>query len=569
VICRLLQLAFAVGISVTPLAAESQFVERSAQLGVDFVHRHFGTGEKRMPENMGAGVAVFDADGDGRLDLYFVQGRPWEGGAEVSTPHRENRLYFQQENGSFRLRKTGAEDPDGYGMGVAFGDVDRDGDSDLYVTNFGRNRMFLNRGEGRFEAVTSGGALDVSSWSAGAGFFDKEGDGDLDLWVANYLDFDPAKNKWCGSSQRKIRSYCHPDVYDGVADVLLKNSGNGTFENASSTLAERNAADDKGLGLALLDLDGDGSQDVFVANDSTMNDLYLQRDGKLKESALIAGAAVNGKGTAEASMGVAVADVDGDTRPDLFVTHLDQETNTLYRNVGDGRFRDETKRFGLGTPSLPWVGFGTIFLDFDLDGDLDLFVANGHIIDNIEAFDPDRAYRQPPQLFENRGGRFVERSEILGVEEERWVGRGAIAADLDRDGDEEIVVTQNGGPVRVLINQANDGDRAFGVRLQGVESNRQGFGARIELVTEHGRQVRWMSSATSYLSQGPAEVYFGVGSSRIREVTVSWPSGKVDRFGGLDSGGLVTLREGGKVLNRLSFHRSGTRPSVADQSPSK
>ena len=531
------------------LAGELAFVERAAELGVTFEHRHFGEGDKRMPENMAPGVVVFDADADGWLDLYFVQGAPWPGAP--SAVEASNRLFRGRGEGRFEDATTaGVTDSAGYGMGAAFGDVDRDGDADLYVTNFGPNRLLQNVGGGRFE-VDPQPAVAGTEWSSAAGFFDPDGDGDLDLFVVNYLDFDPAENKWCGNAQRKLRSYCHPDVYDGAPDRFLRNRGDGSFVDATGAAGLKSTVNDKGLGLALVDLDGDGLQDAYVANDSTMNYLYLGRDGgRFEERGLLAGAAVNGTGATEASMGVAVGDLNGDALPELFVTHLDQETNTLYRSRGSGRFADATVAAGLAAPGLPWVGFGTAFFDADNDGDLDLFVANGHIIDNIELFDATRSYRQPAQLFENVGdGRFVERSEKLGLDGP-IVGRGAVPADLDRDGDLDLVVTQNNARALVLLNRGSDGVPSLAVRLRGVRSNPHGFGARLELTTDRGRQVRWMTSASSYLSQGPAEVHFGLGEAGVQELKIFWPSGQIDRHRGLEPGAIYTLTEGESQVDR-------------------
>ena len=343
--------------------------------------------------------------------------------------------------------------------------------------------------------------------------------------------------------------------------MLYRNDGQGRFSDVSieaglrhKVQIERNA---KGLGLALLDFDHDGRQDIFVANDSTRNFLYLGRaGGHFEERALISGVAFNAAGKAEAGMGVAAGDFDGDQELDLFLTHLDQETNTLYRGTGAGLFVDATEAAGLGRPSLPWVGFGTVLLDFDHDGDLDLFVTNGHIIDNIEQFDASRSHRQPAQLFENQGGKFREVSGLLNLGEP-LVGRGAAAGDLDRDGDLDLVITQNNGPALVLFNQLDAERGAIAVRLEGRDSNPQGFGARLELEADSGpKQLRWLLSASSYLSQGPPEAHFGIGDAKkAKLLTVHWPSGQVDRHHDLEAGYLYTLTEGSEEIERTAFWR--------------
>ena len=534
-------------IAATPDAA--RFVESSGELGLRFEHRHFGTGEKYMPENMGSGVTVFDANGDGRLDVYVVQGAPI--GPKTPAGDDGNRLFLQRDDGTFTdVSKTSGANDHGYGMGASFGDVDRDGDLDLYVTNFGSNVLLRNRGDGSFENATKNAAVGSELWGISSGFFDADADGDLDLFVVNYVDFSWQKHKWCGNAQLKLRAYCHPDVYDGQRDVFYQNDGRGVFVKRSREAGLLATTNDKGLGLGFADFDGDGNQDVYVANDSTMNYLYLgDGKGKFVEGALLAGVAVNGAGAAEASMGVEIGDLDGDGRFDLFLTHLDQETNTLYKNFGDGMFVDGTQAAGLARPGLPWVGFGNVFFDHDNDGDLDVFVANGHIIDNIERFDPTRAHRQPAQLFDNQGdGTFVEITAALGLDEP-LVGRGAVAADLDRDGDEDLVVTQNGGRLLVLRNVVGTRHRSLGVRLVGKESNPQGFGAMIEVSIGDRRLVRLMKSVSGYLSQGPPEILFGLGTAEsVDALVVRWPSGRVDRHEKLTAGFFYTLEEGAAVV---------------------
>jgi hypothetical protein len=382
-------------------------------------------------------------------------------------------------------------------------------------------------------------------WSVSSGFFDPDNDGDLDLYVANYLDFAFDNHKWCGNAQTQERAYCHPDVYNAIPDCFFRNEGDGRFTEVSQEVGIVLTPDGVGLGVSFADLDGDGNQDIYVANDATMNYLYLgDGQGRFTESALIAGVGFNKDGAAESSMGVEIGDVDGDGLVEIFLTHLDEQTNTLYRNLGQGMFMDSSDSSGLGAPSLPWVGFGNVLFDHDRDGDLDIFVANGHIIDNIEIFDASRAHRQPLQMYDNLGdGHFVEISEVLGVDEV-LVGRGAVGTDFDRDGDVDLIFMQNDGPTLVLENQTEVSANFLAFQLRGERSNLQGFGARLDLQANDKRQTRLAHSSTSYASQAPAEVQFGLGAAdKAEELLLRWPTGRLVRYLDLEAGYLYTLYE--------------------------
>jgi hypothetical protein len=525
-------------------APEPRFTEVSRELGVDFTHRHFGTGEKFMPENMSPGVAVFDFDGDGLLDIYLVQGTTLVG--DPPEPLPSNILLRQVPEGGFVdfTTRSGAGDP-GYGVGTSYGDYDRDGDPDLYVTNFGRNTLLRNQGDGTFEDVTAEAGVECPLWSVSAGFFDPDHDGDLDLYAANYLDFAFDNHKFCGNAQSGVRAYCHPDVYNSIPDCFFRNEGDGRFTAVGSEVGIILTLDSVGLGVSFADLDGDGNQDIYVANDAVMNHLYLgDGTGRFTESALLAGVGFNADGIPESSMGIEIGDLDGDGLADIYLTHLDEQTNTLYRNLGQGMFMDVTDSAGLGAPSLPWVGFGTVFFDHDNDGDLDIFVTNGHIIDNIELFDASRAYKQPLQLYDNQGdGTFIEISEALGVDE-FLVGRGAVGADLDRDGDLDIVMMQNDGRTLILENRTQTTAVHIRIRLLASQSNLEGFGSRLELTVGGKRQLRLARSAISYASQAPAEIHFGTGhATRVDSLELTWPSGRRVRYRDLTTGALYTLYE--------------------------
>ncbi|MEM1246020.1 MAG: CRTAC1 family protein [Acidobacteriota bacterium] len=556
----MLAIALLLGGLATPAQTRAQiFTDVTEEWGVSFRHRHFGTGEKFMPENMGAGVALADFDGDGRLDLYFVQGAPLPRRDDPPMESR-NQLFLQKEPGRFAdaTERSGAGDR-GVGMGVAWADLERDGDLDLFVTNFGENVLLRNLGEGRFEAVAEAG-VENAEWGAGAGFFDADNDGDLDLFVTNYLTVDLEEDVWCGNAQSKTRAYCHPDIYPGAADRLFLNraeSANGlNFVDVSDSAGLAESKDAKGLGVGLLDLDEDGLADIVVANDSTPNHVYLstvQGGGRkdaptYRESALELGLALSGDGAPEAGMGLVQEDFDGDGRPELFFTHLDQETNTLYREIAPQLWQDVSERAGLGAPSLTWVGFGVEAIDFDNDGDLDLFVTNGHIIDNIAEFSSERAHAQPLLLFQNDGtGRFRDVSESLAPLG-RFVGRGTAQGDLDGDGDLDLVVTQNDGPARILRNDGPAGNSCQ-VRLSGSRSNVHGWGAKLTATVGARTLVRWARGSSGYLSQGSPTVWFGLAAaSRIDRVRVDWPSGLSETFAGLVAGTAHHLVEGSGTL---------------------
>jgi hypothetical protein len=528
---------------VFPEDDDPRFHERSRELGIDFVYEHFGTGEKYMPENMAPGVLMLDYDGDGLLDIYLMQGAPI--GPENPPGTVTNRLFRQTLDGRFEdaTERAGVGDTS-YGMGGTFGDYDRDGDLDIYVSNWGPNTLYRNRGDGSFEAVPDAAGADCPLWSTGVGFFDPDVDGDLDLFVVNYVDFSFDNNVFCGNAQLGVRAYCHPDVYGALPDFFYRNNGDGTFTDVSQEAGLVFGDHCKSLGVGFADLNADGHLDVFVANDGAMNQLYLgDGTGKFSEEALLAGVGFSGSGSPEASMGVEIGDVDGDGTAELFLTHLDAQTNTLYKDMGGGFFSDTTEGAGLAMPSSPYVGFGTVLFDHDSDGDLDLFVANGHIIDNIELFDASRAHRQPAQLFDNPGdGRFVEISGKLALDEP-MVGRGVAVGDLDRDGDQDLVVGQNGGPAWVLINEVPQVGAVLSVELRGVASNPQGFGARVDVEVDGKRFVRWIQGARSYISQSPPRADFGLPGASEAAVTVEWPAGTKRRYHSLRSDALYVLPE--------------------------
>jgi hypothetical protein len=504
-----------------------------------------------MVETMGSGVAIFDYDGDGDQDLLMVDGGILPG--YQGEPPR-TRLYRNDgaSAGGPRFVDVTARsgiDVRGWGMGAVAGDVDGDGALDLYVTAFGRNQLFRNRGDGTFEDVAERSGTGDALWSASAAFGDLDGDGHLDLYVTNYVDFHLGNNVVCGIKERGLRSYCHPNVYRPEPDRVYINRGDGTFVDGSER-AGIAALRGNGLGVVMSDLDGDGDLDVYVANDMTPNfQLQNRGDGTFEEVALLQGTALSHRGEPEAGMGVEAGDLDGDGRFDLMTTHLDQQSNAVYGNVGGGVFVDRRFSSRLAEPSLPMVGFGVVMADLDHDGDLDVVVANGHIIHNVELYERGTTFRQRNQAFVNEGGgRFREVTDAgLSVIES---SRGLAAGDLDLDGDLELVVNNSNAACEVYENIGAGGGFLEVSLLDLHTPNRHGIGARIELSradgaavrevrTEAVREVRTeavlgarteavreVRSGSSYLSHNALAAHFGLGGDeRVSRLEVRWPGG--------------------------------------------
>lgn len=500
-----------------PASAGGWFADATAASGLDFVHDAGMTEEKQLPETMGAGAALLDANGDGALDVYCVQSGPLPVGAAAvrSADMPKNRLFLGDGKG--RLQDATAKSGDaahaGYGMGVAAGDADQDGDQDLYVTNLGPDAYFVGAGDGSFAEATGPAGLGDERWNVAPLFFDSDQDGDLDLYVTGYVAIDMEHPIWCGDRRPGWRSYCHPDTYAGIADRFYRNRGDGTFadETAQAGLADNLG---KGLGVIAWDLDDDGDLELYVANDSTGNRLWVnQGDGTFADDTLFSGTGVSREGATQASMGVAVGDADGDLDFDLLVTNFDDESDTLYRNDGGGLFTDATIPFGLEAPSFLPVGFGCVFEDFDLDGDLDLAVANGHIIDNIHLYHDGKTWKQEALFYVNDGKRFRPDTAAGGdFVREALVGRGLYAGDLDGDGAPDLLLTQCNGPARLYLNQ--NGARAPGksVVVRGLPP-----GTQVEALLADGRRVlRQAGAAISYAGHGEEAVYLPAGAHALR-----------------------------------------------------
>jgi enediyne biosynthesis protein E4 len=555
-----------------PVQTPAIFKDIAAEVGLTFQHFNGMTGKLFLPEVMGSGAALFDFDNDGDLDVFIVQGNvldpgtkpgetliPWRGAKPPTARLFRNDLAVGKD-GSRALKFTDVTEAsgivaNGYGMGVTVGDINNDGYQDLYLTNLGHNQMYLNQGNGTFVEVAKKTGTDDERWSTSAAFFDYDRDGWLDLMVLNYADFSVANSPTCYAATT-ARDYCTPKAFRAPGNRLLHNKGNGTFEDVT-TAAGVDKEFGHGLGVVTADLNGDGWMDTYVANDGDPNQLWInQKNGTFKNEALLAGAAVNRDGKAEAGMGVDAGDVDANGTEDIFITHLMDETNTLFMNLGKGLFEDRTRELGIGMPGRRFTGFGTLLFDYDNDGWLDILIANGAVQFLPELMRKGDPYPlgQPNQLFQNNGlGTFVEVSsqagETLQLPE---VSRGAAFGDIDNDGDIDVLITNNSGPVRLVLNQIGNRNHWLGLRLIGKSVQRDMLGARVEVVISKDRTL-WRRARTdgSYLSANDPRVIAGLGNAtRIEALRVHWPDGTVDEWANPAIDRYLTLREGANQLKK-------------------
>jgi tetratricopeptide (TPR) repeat protein len=531
-----------------------RFEDVATRSGLAFQYDCAAKGDLFLADTMGGGVGLIDYDRDGRLDVYLVNGCRLP--IDPKDPPRPNKLFRNNGDGTFEdvTRRAGVAGR-GYGMGCAVGDYDNDGDDDLFVTGLGQTVLYRNNGDGTFEDVTEKSGVATSRWTTAAGFGDLDGDGDLDLVAVTYVEADPATSPRC-RDQAGGAIHCSPGYFPAQFDHLFRNNGDGTFTDVSRE-AGIEAPDGRGLGLAIADLDGDGRLDLFVANDASPNFLFRNLGGlRFEEVGLAVGAGSDGSGRPTGSMGVVAADLDDDGLVDLFHTNFLNEGSTLRLNVGGGQFRDGTLAANLHAPTLAMTGFGAVAVDADNDGRLDLFVANGHVDDQPHVNSP---MAQPPQLFLNRGrGRFAQAGPWASAYlARRVVGRGLAAGDLDNDGLVDLIVVHRDAPVSLLANRTTGGGHWLGLSLRGSRSGRTPVGARATCFVGGRSIVRWQGSGTSYLSANDPRLFFGLGPAmRVDRLEVRWPSGLVQSWADIAADTFLDLEEGGEPRPGLS-HRQG------------
>jgi hypothetical protein len=522
-----------------------RFVDVTAPAGISFRHNTGAYGGKLLPETLGSGCAFLDYDGDGWQDILLVNGADWP------NHHRQRttlRLYRNNRNGTFTdVTKAAGLDVEMYGMGVAAADTANSGFPDIFITAVGQNRFFKNTGKGTFvDATRQAGFWGRAALSTSAIWFDYDRDGRLDLFVCNYVKWSEEHDVFCSLDGRQ-KSYCTPEAYRGDTCWLFRNRGDGTFEDVTAASGVFDTSS-KSLGVAMLDASGDGWPDLFVTNDTQPNKLYRnQRDGTFKDVALQAGVAFSQDGKARAGMGVDVADFDNSGRPGIAITNFENEMTALYRASRPGAYQDVAIAAGIGAASRTTLGFGCVFADVDLDGALDLVVANGHIDETVRNIRGNVGYAQPPQLFMNSGrGTFVDRAAEAGAGfAAPKVGRGLAIGDFDRDGDVDLLMTTNNGGAFLYRNDQLAGNRAIRIRLVGTASNRDAVGATVRITDDGITRTRTVKGGSSYLSQSELPVTFGMGKRDAAErIVIAWPNGRTEDFRNVKTGRAYEAKEG-------------------------
>ena len=521
-----------------------RFVDVTASSKIAFKHTSGAFGKKYLPETMGSGVVFLDFDSDDRPDIFFVNGTRWPG---QPGPPGYPALYRNNGDGSFSdVTRSAGLAVESYGLGAAAADYDNDGKVDLYLTCLGANRLYKNMGGGKFQDVTQKAGVADPGFSTSAMFWDYDKDGRLDLVVANYVTWSVEKDLYC-TLDGKTKSYCTPESYRGASLTLYQGRPDGTFVDVTQKagLSDERA---KSLGLAQLDYDGDGWMDLFVANDTQPNKLFKnQGNGTFKDVGIQAGVAFAETGMARAGMGVDAADYDGSGRPSLVIGNFSNEMLALYHNEGNGLFIDDAPASAVGKASLLTLTFAAFFLDYDLDGKLDLFAVGGHVADDINRVQPKVTHAQPPHLFRNLGAkRFEDVVADLGADLKKpMVSRGAAYADFDGDGDLDIVITANNGPAVLLRNEGGNKNHWLRVKLVGTTSNRDGIGAKVTVTAGGQKQWNVVRSGSSYCSQSELPLTFGLGANAAADsIEVAWPSGKVDRLARTQANRTLVVTEG-------------------------
>ena len=518
-----------------------QFTDVTTQLGIDFRHTNGESGQKYFIEPIGSGVALFDFDNDGDLDLYLVNGTDLPGHTSPVLP--TNRLYRNDGDIFADVTLEASVGDTSYGLGCCVGDYNNDGFTDLYVTNYGANVLYRNNGDGTFTDVANVAGVAGNHFSSGCAFVDIDADGYLDLYVVNYVQFDLETNPEC--TRQGVRTYCTPEALQGATDILYRNNGDGTFTDVTAK-AGIGGADGKGLGIVCGDIDNDGDVDIFVANDTTPNFLYRNDSDtaiRMTEDALFAGVALSEEGRAYSGMGANLGDFDNDGYLDIVITNFQDQTNSLYHNAQSGFFNEMSFAKGIGERSLPYLAWGVDFIDFNNDGWLDLFVANGHLDDNVAEIDPIGTYAQPNQLFlSNRSLNFVEFVDAAIADQK--VSRGTAFGDIDNDGDVDIVVSNLKDTPTLLRNDSDKTSRWLSVKLVGTHCNRDAIGARVTVVSGNLTQIREVKSGSGYLSQNDLRLHFGLGdATRVDRLTVRWLCGKVQTLQNIETNQVLVISE--------------------------
>jgi enediyne biosynthesis protein E4 len=534
------------------------FSNIAVQAGINFKHENGATPQKYMPETMGAGGLIFDYDSDGWPDIFLVNGGSFAD-PKVAAAAR-HRLYRNNGNGKFTdVTATSGIAVSDYAMGACSADFDNDGWPDLYVTGVRSNKLYRNNGGQGFVDVTAkSGTGGAGLWSSSCAFADIDNDGDVDLFVTNYVDFTPDNNKYCTAGPN-IRTYCHPNVYHSLPDILYRNNGDGTFSDITKE-AGIYRTDGNGLGVVFGDYDNDGWTDIYVANDSVPNFLFHNKGkGIFEEVGFWAGVAVGGEGRPLAGMGTDMGDINGDGLLDIFVTNLDRETHSLYRNQGKGLFANVTFESGVGQVTLPFVGFGTAFFDYDNDSDLDLAIANGDIIDNVSLFRDNTSHEQRNLLLQNDGtGKFRDVGQTSGPGFAlKKVSRTLVVGDLDNDGDLDILIGNNGQTADLLRNDGGNRNNALLIRTIGSKSNRDGIGAQLRLSVGGKVLMRYVKAGSSYQGQNDLRVHFGLaGAQQADSLEILWPGGSVEKVGAIKANQIVTVTEGRGITRQEPLRRA-------------